>query len=371
LNSDKDSPTLENNQNIEYENYFDLIKLEHRLKKNKTKLNYFKNQLIRIFFIIVFYYFSSKMSGYLAFLEAFPNKFKILNFQFFTGILVLILLSNLWGSIVGSIGGLIGELIYQFISIHFIIWPHLLIITLIGFMSGLIKYNKDTFIRKLYIMRFFYIIIITMFASLLLLLIFTFIYIKDFSFDINSPAGSIVLFNNIQFLISFIISCMFLSPLIILAIDRFLKFSSNQFGNIYLIPFTHHTIYDSDHAIPIYIGGYNFFVCTRCTGMIIGIIIGLFIQSVLKLGFYIDMDPNLVFLLTLLSPIPGIIDWGVQKLGFIKSNDYKRILTGILVGMAIHFLTLMDPKDIRAPILLITYFSIFVFLIIFSSKFKK
>jgi uncharacterized membrane protein len=71
-----------------------------------------------------------------------------------------------------------------------------------------------------------------------------------------------------------------------------------------------------------FFNGYQMPVCARCTGIIIGRMIGLLapIQTKKKHVQYYYMF------------IPLIIDGVTQLLGFQKSNNSRRLLTGVLFG---------------------------------------
>ena len=67
----------------------------------------------------------------------------------------------------------------------------------------------------------------------------------------------------------------------------------------------------------------QFPVCSRCTGIVIGAVIGFIITA-----------PNLLFILGF---IPLIIDGTTQYFGFRTSNNTLRFITGLLCGFSIPF----------------------------------
>jgi len=74
------------------------------------------------------------------------------------------------------------------------------------------------------------------------------------------------------------------------------------------------------------IKGKQFFLCARCTGIFISqiFIVPIFYYFNLHFGFY-----------TILLAIPLILDGTIQKLTNYKSNNIKRLITGLLGGYGI------------------------------------
>lgn len=81
------------------------------------------------------------------------------------------------------------------------------------------------------------------------------------------------------------------------------------------------------HQLPersFFINGYQFPVCARCTGIIIGEVSSIFCY-VLHLHFL-----PVIYLVALLIPL--VIDGLVQYKTSYQSNNVKRVITGILFG---------------------------------------
>jgi uncharacterized membrane protein len=172
---------------------------------------------------------------------------------------------------------------------------------------------------------------------------------------------------SIAFLISELISFVFLSPIIIIIIDRILRQTSNDHGVIYKPVLTHHYEMDSDHAISVKIDGYHIFLCTRCTGTITGILFGLLIERILFFSGT-PINANLALTLSILLPIPGLVDWGSQKLLYRKSNDTIRIITGVLLGIAMHMMTFTKSFIYIISAITVVYFGVFALLYYFGTK---
>ncbi len=83
------------------------------------------------------------------------------------------------------------------------------------------------------------------------------------------------------------------------------------------------------HQIPercFKIHGYIFPICARCTGVIIGETISIILLFFnIKLHLYIN-----VFLLFIMG-----IDWFIQHINILESNNIRRFITGIMGGFAI------------------------------------
>lgn len=81
------------------------------------------------------------------------------------------------------------------------------------------------------------------------------------------------------------------------------------------------------HQLPersFFIGGYQFPLCARCTGITIGYLLALLLcilQMIVPLW------------LSFLMLIPLIVDGGVQLLFYIMSNNIRRFVTGLVFGV--------------------------------------
>ena len=96
------------------------------------------------------------------------------------------------------------------------------------------------------------------------------------------------------------------------------------------------------HRMPersLCIGEWRMPVCSRCFGIVIGLPLGM---SIGLLGVLPSRWLGGVFL------IPLIIDAGTQHIGYRVSNNFLRIVTGILCGMGIGaFLLMWLLRDIK------------------------
>ena len=67
-------------------------------------------------------------------------------------------------------------------------------------------------------------------------------------------------------------------------------------------------------------------LCARCTGILIGYFVGIFMA-------YLTDCANCLYMLLLF--VPMVLDGGVQLLFKIESNNLRRLITGILGGIGI------------------------------------
>lgn len=75
-----------------------------------------------------------------------------------------------------------------------------------------------------------------------------------------------------------------------------------------------------------HIKGWQFPICSRCTGILIGQIIGILLYGIgrIRVPFWLDF----VFLSTM------FIDWYIQYRQIRQSNNFRRVITGSLAGIA-------------------------------------
>lgn len=94
------------------------------------------------------------------------------------------------------------------------------------------------------------------------------------------------------------------------------------------------------HQIPersFFIKGHQFPVCARCSGAFLGEIIAILL-------IILKINVNILWAIILLL-IMGL-DWFLQQINWIESNNIRRLITGILGGFGITY----------------TYYNIFIFL---------
>jgi uncharacterized membrane protein len=126
---------------------------------------------------------------------------------------------------------------------------------------------------------------------------------------------------------------------------------------------THHLPDEADHAIGVQLGNLTVFLCTRCTGMITGLLSAIYIFA--SLSLYIP--PLTALIIDIFLPMPIFIDWGLQRLGVHKSSTISRTVTGSICGLGFYFISFtIEGYALASAILLGIYFVIF-FAIYFAS----
>ena len=79
------------------------------------------------------------------------------------------------------------------------------------------------------------------------------------------------------------------------------------------------------------IGAFVFPICSRCTGIYVGLIIGFFLSGFMFEIFIVNrLFP---FLIYFLCTLPLAIDGILQSIGFWQSDNIRRFFTGFLAGM--------------------------------------
>ena len=74
--------------------------------------------------------------------------------------------------------------------------------------------------------------------------------------------------------------------------------------------------------------GYQFPVCARCTGVILGELIAIVCLFVTRIDWWV----------CLLFLAPMALDWGLQFLKIIHSTNIRRLITGTLGGFGLTYL---------------------------------
>ena len=85
------------------------------------------------------------------------------------------------------------------------------------------------------------------------------------------------------------------------------------------------------HQMPersFFVSGYQFPVCARCTGVILGEIIAI-ILILLKIKINIAISMGLLAIMG--------ADWFIQHIKLLESNNFRRLITGILGGIGLTY----------------------------------
>lgn len=110
----------------------------------------------------------------------------------------------------------------------------------------------------------------------------------------------------------------------------------------------------------------NIRLCTRCTGIYIGII-----TTILYLLFSLSTLEILMSGIIYTFPIPAMLDWGLEKYGIYKGNNATRFVSGFMLGICYVFLWtkfIQNPFDIEVWLIAIVYVIIAYFVLKYSSR---
>jgi len=303
-------------------------------------LNVFVCLVILICYIYASLYFGSISTNYIT-----NSKFYI---SFGITLSIFGILSLLKGKFHGFISGFFGELLYQLAVYKFIYLHWCLIVAIFGFLCGIYKFRPLKYL-KIKNVLFTYLALI---ISSLLTTILTIVFLKD-----N--------YLGLEFFIQMLISVVLPSPILLFLFDRAV---STEERHGYVIPLTHHPISMMDHTFYIKFGKKYIYFCSRCSGVIIGAMVAVVIVDLTELILNVILPPEFALLSCIVLPIPGLIDWGTQRLLLRKSTTESRLFTGFIIGSALYFMSLTERYYIFTIFLLILYFSIFGVLVYFGHK---
>ncbi len=85
-----------------------------------------------------------------------------------------------------------------------------------------------------------------------------------------------------------------------------------------------------------YVNGKPMPICSRCFGVYLGVILGMFIPFLISNIYLFDVKN--MYILFILGLIPMAIDGGTQFFGIRKSNNHLRFITGLLAGIVVGIL---------------------------------
>ncbi|MFX1498938.1 MAG: DUF2085 domain-containing protein [Promethearchaeota archaeon] len=291
-----------------------------------TKRTIFVNILIEIF-IIMCYFYASELFGSISTPFIKSNNFSV-NFNF--TLLIFTFFSVLAGSVHGFISGFISELLFQLSFYSSIRLDWIIIISIYGLICGLYKYKPLMYRNQKKMLK---IVLILGISSLI-----TFIEIIIFQFIVSRGGVDvfIIIINyGTKFLIQALISAVFFVPALLYLYDWYLAREEHHIYNLIL---THHPLSASDHTFHLKFGRTKIYFCSRCSGVIIGGIITLFFFHLINLIFHVSPSPEIALFLMILAPIPGLIDWGTQRLLLRKSTTSSRLLTGFIIGIGLNLI---------------------------------
>lgn len=106
-------------------------------------------------------------------------------------------------------------------------------------------------------------------------------------------------------------------------------------------------------------------LCTRCTGIYLGII-----ATILLFLFAVNIPHIFQLLIIFAFPVPAMIDWGLDKYNLWKGSNTTRFVSGFMLGICYIFLWarfIQDPLDITVWSVAVVYSAI-AGVILYTSK---
>ncbi|MGV9204947.1 MAG: DUF2085 domain-containing protein [Promethearchaeia archaeon] len=316
----------------------------------------FLNILIISFLILVYYYcsvsFGSISTNYI------DNE--AISFSFNVTLFIFAFLAVLAGPIQAFIGGFIGELLYQlaFYEILYIEW--IISIPLFGLACAIYGYKPLRFHegKKVYY-NFLTLLISSLIAMGVLIMSGTLLPIS------RIYSSTTLLYMGINFLLQSLLSVIFIVPLLLVLYDKLL---ANKERHIYNLFLTHHPLSQSDHTFYLKFGKTYVYFCTRCSGFILGALFTTFVSDLLVSIYGLEITPEIAVIICIILPIPGLIDWGLQRLLIRKANTRSRLLTGFIIGIALHMLSYTQKYYFFMLGIVIAYFMIFGLLMFWGHR---
>ncbi|MFX1325197.1 MAG: DUF2085 domain-containing protein [Promethearchaeota archaeon] len=330
--------------------------IDQESEKTKYLRLIFLNLLISVFIIITYVYIAEGLGSISSLFINSQDLIIRFNFTLF----LFTFFSVLAGSIHGLIDGFLAELIYQVAFYHEIYIEWCLIVAILGFLAGVYKYKPLKYHEGIKVYYTFLALVIISFIITGINILFQPL------FHPNQFTAEIIIINyGVNFFLQSLTSIIFLVPIFLVLYDK--AFASTE-KQIYYIWFTHHPISASDHTFYLKFGRIKIYFCSRCSGVILGGLIAMFLTSMLENIYQVQFSSEIALILIIVLPIPGIVDWGTQRLLLRKSTTESRLLTGFIIGMALHLMSFTYKYYIFTILILISYFSIFGALVFFGHK---
>ena len=113
------------------------------------------------------------------------------------------------------------------------------------------------------------------------------------------------------------------------------------------------------HAFHIRFEGQIYYVCARCAGLYLGVLVGF--PSSLVLIFLIStlhiLGDLLSTLIALLFALPTILDWTTQRLALRESTNPLRFISAFLAGFALAWYLIVPISLLTKLLFLVVVFS--------------
>ena len=327
-------------------------------QKNQEKLlrKIFLNLLIDAF-IIMTYFYISEIFGSISTIYIDDSELFI---YFGVTLLIFTIFSIFAGFYHGFIAGFIGEFLYQLAYYDSIYLHWCFIIGIWGLICGLYKYKPLKYQERIKILYTSLVLILSSFIIMGII-----IYSQNI---FNSPQldkNTLILNYGFNFFIQTLISIVFIVPIILFLYDK--AFATRE-RHLYYILFTHHPFSMSDHTFYFKFGRTYIYLCSRCSGVIIGGMFAFFFTRLIERIYNCEFSQEVAIFLCIILPIPGLIDWGTQRMLLRTSTTESRLFTGFIIGNALHFMSFTNKYYFFMLFLLILYFSILGLIMYFGHK---
>ena len=330
------------------------------IEQKRTMVGTIFLNLLMIFFIVLGYFFISENFGAISSFYIGANTFSI---QFSVSLLIFSFLVILGGPYVGFFSGFIGEFLVQLAIYNTIYLEWCIIVGIFGFLCGFYKYKplKYKDMKNIYL-TFIALFLSSLLTTLLIIFYYSILYLTQM------PLYTIFINYGFKFLIQAILSNLLIVPILLRIYDKYLATNERQ---VYIDIFTHHppTEEGITHTFHLTFGRTNVFFCSRCSGALLGGLFALFLALLFKKITGNVLSAEFALLLCIIAPIPGLADWGSQRLLFRTSTTTLRLITGFFIGMALYLISCaVRTYYFIVLFLLILYLGIFFVFMNFGLK---
>jgi len=130
----------------------------------------------------------------------------------------------------------------------------------------------------------------------------------------------------------------------------------------YILSFFYHK---QIHAFKIQLDNRTYYVCARCSGFYLGIIIGFPISFAMLLFFpiFYSLGPIGTTIIAVGLALPAMVDWSTQRLALRESRNALRFGTGLPAGYSlIWYLVSPNGFILKIPV----FIGVLIFLIVFG-----
>ncbi len=328
-----------------------------QIKERHNILRIIFLNLLIIAFITISYVYISEPFGSISTIFINNQEFSI---QFGITLLIFTFFSVLAGPIQGLITGFLGEILYQLAFYDTLYLEWCFIVAILGFLSGVYKYHPLKYHDGMKVFYTFIALIIVSFIIFGLIITIQFLFYRG-----QNTAEIIIINYGFKFFLQTLISIIFIVPILLLAYDKIL---AKDEKHLYYMILTHHPPSAIDHTFYLQFGRTKIYLCTRCSGVILGGLSAMFTTYLTAKIFQVEFSAEIALLMCIILPIPGLTDWGTQRLLLRKSTTESRLFTGFIIGLALHFMSYTYKYYFFTLLLVTTYFTIFGLLVFFGHK---